>query len=147
MSVINSRRFGRFWPVSWTITLFLGPGVISMIDEHRGAFMCRSSTLAVLADSGPFLRVLLSFGGPGLISTIYEPRGAFTCRSMTLTILANFWSVFLYYYSPFWRPRAVSIIYNPWVRLRFCRQHSQFWPILTRFVDYYSSFRGPEATP
>ena len=67
--------------------------MISMIDEHRGAFMCRSSTLAVLADSGPFLRVLLSFGGPGLISTIYEPRGAFTCRSMTLTILANLWSV------------------------------------------------------
>ena len=60
-----------------------------MIDEHRGAFMCRSSTLAVLADSGPFLRVLLSFGGPGLISTIYEPRGAFMCRLMTLTILAD----------------------------------------------------------
>jgi hypothetical protein len=31
------------------------------------------------------------------------------------------------------------------VRLRVRRQHSQFWPILTRFVDYYSPFYGPEA--
>jgi hypothetical protein len=29
------------------------------------------------------------------------------------------------------------------VRLRVRRQHSQFWPILTRFVDYYSLFWGP----
>ena len=58
VSVVNTHSFGQFWPVSWTITLFLGLGVISMIDEHRGAFMCRSSTLAVLADSGPFRGVL-----------------------------------------------------------------------------------------
>ena len=31
------------------------------------------------------------------------------------------------------------------MRLRVHRQHSQFWPILTRFVDYYSPFWGPEA--
>ena len=61
--VVKSRSFGQFWPVSWTITLFLGLGVISMIDEHRGAFMCRSSTLAVLADSGPFRGVLLTVLG------------------------------------------------------------------------------------
>ena len=89
-------QHSQFWPILarfMDYSLFWGPRVISTIKEPRGAFMCRSSTLAVLADSGPFLRVLLSFGGPGLISTIYEPRGAFTCRSMTLTILANFWSV------------------------------------------------------
>ena len=33
----------------------------------------------------------------------------------------------------------------PGVRLRVHRQHSQFWPILTRFMDYYSPFCGPEA--
>ena len=33
----------------------------------------------------------------------------------------------------------------PGVRLRVRRQPSQFWPILTRFVDYYSPFWGPEA--
>jgi hypothetical protein len=32
---------------------------------------------------------------------------------------------------------------NPKVRLRVRRQHSQFWPILARFVDYYSPFWGP----
>ena len=60
MSVINNRSFGRLWPVSWTITQFWGPGVISTIDDHRRAFMCRSSTLTVLADSGPFHGVLLT---------------------------------------------------------------------------------------
>jgi hypothetical protein len=30
------------------------------------------------------------------------------------------------------------------MRLRVRRQHSQFWPILTCFVDYYSPFWGPE---
>ena len=64
MSVINSRSFGRFWPVSWTITLFLGPGVISMIDEHRGAFMCQSSTLAVLAILAHFVEYYLVLGVP-----------------------------------------------------------------------------------
>ena len=70
-------------------SLFWGPGVISTVNEPQGAFTCRSSTLAVLADSGPFLGLLLSYGGPEIISTIYEPRGVFTCLSSTLTILAN----------------------------------------------------------
>ena len=34
--VVKSRSFGRFWPVSWTITQFWGPEVISTIDEPRG---------------------------------------------------------------------------------------------------------------
>ena len=34
---------------------------------------------------------------------------------------------------------------NPGVRLRVGHQHSQFWPILARFMDYYSPFWGPEA--
>ena len=33
----------------------------------------------------------------------------------------------------------------PGVRLRVRHQHSQFWPILTHFVDYYSPFSGPKA--
>ena len=32
---------------------------------------------------------------------------------------------------------------NPVVRLGVGLLHSQFWPILTRFVDYYSPFWGP----
>ena len=29
------------------------------------------------------------------------------------------------------------------MRLRVGHEHSQFWPILARFVDYYSLFWGP----
>ena len=29
------------------------------------------------------------------------------------------------------------------MRLRAGHQHSQFWPILARFMDYYSLFWGP----
>ena len=60
-----------------------------MVVGPQGALTCRSSTIAVWADFGPFLALLLSFGGPGVISTICEPRGAFMCRSSTLTILAD----------------------------------------------------------
>src|SRR3990170_2139230 len=55
VSVNNNHSLGRFWPVSWTITQFWGPGVISMIDEPQGAFTCRSSTLTYLADSSQFM--------------------------------------------------------------------------------------------
>ena len=34
---------------------------------------------------------------------------------------------------------------NPGVRLRVGHQPSQFWPILARFMDYYSPFWGPKA--
>src|SRR3954469_12464839 len=40
--------------------LFWGCGVISTIDEPRGAFTCRSSTLAVFIDSGLFHGLLLT---------------------------------------------------------------------------------------
>ena len=80
-----------------------------------------------------------------MISMIYEPRGAFTCRSMTLTILANFWSVLCTITHRFGVPERFPLFTIPGVHLRLCRQHSQFWPILTRFMNYYSTFRGPEA--
>src|SRR3954469_21467364 len=56
VSIINTRSFGPFWPVSWTITHCFGVVVISTIDvdELRGAFTCRSSTLVFFVDSDPF---------------------------------------------------------------------------------------------
>ena len=69
--------------------LFWGPGVISTIDEPQGALTCRSLTLAILADSGPFVDYYSLFWGLGVISTIDEPRGALTCRSSTLAVLAD----------------------------------------------------------
>ena len=42
---------------------FWGPEAISIVIEPEGALMCRSSTLAVLADSGPFHVLLLTVLG------------------------------------------------------------------------------------
>ena len=52
---------------------------------------------------------------------------------------------FVDYYSPFWGPRAISMIDNP--RGAFTRLSSTLTvlPILTRFVDYYLPFWGPKA--
>ena len=60
-------QHSQFWPILARFvdyySLFLGAGVISMIDEPQGVLTCRSSTLAVLADSGPFHGLLLSVLG------------------------------------------------------------------------------------
>ena len=61
-------QHSQFWPILarfMDYSLFWGPGVISTINESWGAFMFRSSTLAVLADSDPFRALLLTvFGVP-----------------------------------------------------------------------------------
>ena len=53
----------KFWPVLARFmdyySLFWGPREISTINEPWGAYTCRSSTLAVLADSDPFRGLLL----------------------------------------------------------------------------------------
>ena len=61
--VVKNRSLGRFWPISWTITQFWVPEVISTIDEPLGAFTCRSSALTILADSGLFRALLLTVLG------------------------------------------------------------------------------------
>ena len=63
VSVINNDSLGQFWPISWTITLFWGLGVNSTIDEPRGAFTCRSSTLTYSGNSDPFRTLLLNVLG------------------------------------------------------------------------------------
>ena len=73
-----------------------------MVTEPRGALTCRSLTLAILADSGPF-------------------------RGLLFTILG---------------PRAIFWLLKPKVRLRVVYQHSPFWPILARFMGYYSLIWG-----
>ena len=104
MSVINNHSFCRFWPVSWTIveigvrlrvghqysrflssltrfvdyySPFWGPKAISMDVEPQGVLMCRSSTLTILANSGPFrgllLTILARFGVPERFSRLTIP--------------------------------------------------------------------------
>ena len=58
------KAISMIWVVSSTYySPFWGPKAISMIDDPRGAFTCRSSTLAVLADYGPFLGLLVTVLG------------------------------------------------------------------------------------
>ena len=57
----------QFWPILTRFVDYYSPfwGIvaISTIDEPRGAFIYRSSTLAGLADSGPFRGLLLTILG------------------------------------------------------------------------------------
>ena len=113
--------YSRFW----------GPKAISMLVEPQGALTCRPSTTVVLVDSGPFQGLLLN---PRVRLRVGHRYSRF------LSCLTRF----VDYYSPFWGPKAISIVVKPKVCLRVVHQHSQFWPILTRFVDYYSPFWGPK---
>ena len=60
MSVINNRSFCPI-PVRFVHydSSFWGPRAIFMVAEAQGVLTCRSSTLAILADSGPFHGLLL----------------------------------------------------------------------------------------
>ena len=115
-------------------SLFWGPGVISTINEPWDAFMCRSSTLAVLSNSDPFHGLLLTVLGPESISIVVEPQGALMCWSSTLAVLAD---------SESFHGLLLTVLANPGVCLCVDRQHSHFWPILAHFMDYYSLFWGP----
>ena len=57
-------QHSQFWPILARFldyySLFWVPIVISIVVEPQGAFTCRSSTLEVLTDSGPFLGLLLT---------------------------------------------------------------------------------------
>ena len=67
----------------------MAPKAVSIVIEPQGALMCRSSTLAVLDDSGGFRGLLLPVRGPDAICIVVELQGVLTCRSSTLAILAD----------------------------------------------------------
>ena len=85
------------------------------------------------------------FWGPGVIFNIDEPRGAFTCQSSTLAVLADsglFCGLLLTVLgsrSDFQDLRTQGCVYVSFINTR------GFLSILTRFVDCYSPFWGPEA--
>ena len=60
-----------------------------MVDEPQGALTCMTLTLAVLAYSGLFCRLLVTVFGSRVIFMVAEPLGALTYRSSTLTIFAD----------------------------------------------------------
>ena len=105
-----------------------------MIDEPQGAFMCRSSIVLGLSDSGPFHGLLLYVMGPKRFPRLLSPGvhlGVSHQQSLYWLILTHFMD----YYSMFRGPRAISTIDEP---RSVSHQHSRFWPILAHFVDYYS---------
>ena len=108
-----------------------------MVTEPRGALTCRSLTLAILADSVPFRGLLLAVSGPGGISTIDEPL-VHLCfghqQSRFLSIMSLLWTIT----HRFTVLKRFPLLLNPKVCFRVGRQVSQFWPILARFLDYYS---------
>ena len=90
MQVINTRYFGRFWPVSWTITHHFG-----FLDRFLWLLKPKVR-LRVLHQHSPFWPILArfmgyysSFCGPSAISMVFELQGAITCRSSTLAVLAD----------------------------------------------------------
>ena len=89
VSVINNHSLGRFWPVSWTTTLFWGLRVISMIDEPLVRLRVGDQHSHIRPNRVRFVHYYSMFWRPRGISTIDEPRGAFMCPSSTLTVLAN----------------------------------------------------------
>ena len=87
------RQHSQFWPILTRLvdyySPFCGPEAISIVVEPQVAVMCRSSTLAVLADSGPFRGLLLTVLGSEVISSIKEPWDTFTCWSSTLVVFVD----------------------------------------------------------
>ena len=61
-------QHSQFWPILTRFvdyySPFWGPKVNSILVRPQGALTCRSSTLIVLADSGPFRGLLLTVLGP-----------------------------------------------------------------------------------
>src|SRR3954464_15441372 len=133
--VINTRSFGRFWPITWATNYrFMGhyspvwvPGAISSIDEPQGAFTSWSSTPAVLADSGPLHGLLITvswainhhFRFPERFSPLTNPRCIYVLVINTRSF-GRFWPItcatnyrFMGHYSPVWVPGAISSIDEP----------------------------------
>ena len=87
--VVQSRILCRVWPVSWTITQFWGPEVISTINKPGVRLRVGNQHSQFWPILVHFVHYYSAFWGPRAISTIDEPRGSFMCPLSTLTILAN----------------------------------------------------------
>ena len=91
---------------------FWGPKAISMVVEPQGALKCTSSKIAVSADSGPFLGLLLYFGVSESFPRLTNPGVCLRVghqHSHIRPILIRF----IHYYSAFWGPRTIFMIDEP----------------------------------
>ena len=119
---------------------FWGPKAISIVVEPQGALTCRSSTLTVSYDSGPFRGLLLPvLGSRCALHSCRTPRCAYVPVINTRSF-GRFWPVSWTITHYFGVPERFPRLTNPGMCLRVSHKHSQFWPILARFMDYYSLF-------
>jgi len=145
VSVINTRSFGRFWSVSWTITHCFG------VSERFSLLRNAKVRLCVIHRHLPFWPILVRFmdyyspfWAPGAISTINDPRGALTCRSSTLTFLTYsgpFHGLLLTVLgsrSDFHVCGTPSCAYVSFIHTsRFCRFWPDSWAITYRFGRFW----------
>ena len=90
MSVINSGSFGRFWPVSWTITHYFGaPKCFPWLSNRNVRLRVGHQQSQFRPILARFVDYCTLFGGPEVISMIDEPWGAFMFRPSTLAVLAD----------------------------------------------------------
>ena len=110
---MNTHSFGRFWPISWTIThrfgvlkrfpYMLNPKVRLCVGHQHSKFW------PILARFGDYYSL---FWGPEVIFIVVEPK----VRLCVGHQHSQFWPIlarFVDYYSPFWEPRVISMINEP----------------------------------
>ena len=87
-------QHSQFWPILTRFvdyySPFWTPEVISIVLEPQGVLTCWSSTLAGLADSGPFHGLLLTFWAHVVISTIDEQRCVYV-SVINICSFGRFW--------------------------------------------------------
>ena len=92
-----SHQYSQFWPILASFvdyySQFWRPGVISTISEPRGAFMCRSSTLTVLSNFGPFRGLLLNVLWPQSDFHDYRTMGSVYVSVIKTHSFSRFWPV------------------------------------------------------
>ena len=101
-----------------------------------------SSTIEDFVDSVPFVEYYSPFWGPKAIS-LSNPKVCLRVGRQD-SQFRPFWPISLTI-TQFWGTEVISRIDEPRVRLSVGHQHSLFWPIVVRFVYYYSLFWGPRA--
>ena len=100
-----------------------------MVTEPRGALTCRSLTLAVLADSGPFRGLLLTnLGSQSDFYGCRSPRCAYVSFINTRHF-GRFWPVSWAITHHFGVPVRFPCLLNYKVLLRAGHRHSPFWLI------------------
>ena len=144
MSVINNNSLGRFFPISWTITLFWGLVVISLIDEPRVRLRVGHQHSHIWPNRVLFVHYYSVFWGPRGISTIDEPLGAFTCghqHSHIRPILVRF----VHYYSVFWGPKAISMVVKPQAALTCRSARIAVWDDSSPFLGLLLTVLGSQS--